>query len=141
MTFINHYEILEIEANADLSAIKSAFNKLAMRFHPDRNLGDPIAEAMMKKLNQALRILSDTALRKDHDEYLFKNKPNTPPNCWNRLLGQHVFLDWQSLYSMMQNSSNSLKLLLFRHDLLKFGAEPQTPALLLLKMPSGFILH
>ena len=79
MTFINHYEILEIEANADLSAIKSAFNKLAMRYHPDRNLGDPIAEAMMKKLNQALRILSDTALRKDHDEYLFKNKPNTPP--------------------------------------------------------------
>ncbi len=79
MTFINHYEILEIEANADLSAIKSAFNKLAMRYHPDRNLGDPIAEAMMKKLNQALRTLSDTKLRKDHDEYLFKNKPNTPP--------------------------------------------------------------
>ncbi len=79
MTFINHYEILEIEANADLLAIKSAFNKLAMRYHPDRNLGDPIAEEMMKKLNQALRTLLDTKLRKDHDEYLFKNKPNTPP--------------------------------------------------------------
>ncbi len=79
MTFINHYEILEIEANADLSAIKSAFNKLAMRYHPDRNLGDPIAEAMMKKLNQALRTLSDSKLRKEHDETLFKNKPNTPP--------------------------------------------------------------
>ena len=79
MTFINHYEILEIEANADLSAIKSAFNKLAMRYHPDRNLGDPIAEAMMKKLNQALRTLSDSKLRKDYDETLFKNKPNTPP--------------------------------------------------------------
>ena len=76
MTFINHYEILEIEANADLSAIKSAFNKLAMRYHPDRNLGDPIAEAMMKKLNQALRTLSDSKLRKEHDETLLKNKPH-----------------------------------------------------------------
>ena len=79
MTFINHYEILEIEANADLSAIKSAFNKLSMQYHPDRNLGDPVAEAMMKKLNQAFRILSDSKLRKEYDETLFKNKPNTPP--------------------------------------------------------------
>lgn len=79
MTIINHYEILNIEANADLSSIKSAFNKLAMKYHPDRNLGDPVAEAMMKKLNQALRTLSDLKLRKEHDEYLFKNKPNTPP--------------------------------------------------------------
>ncbi len=79
MTFINHYEILEIEADADLSVIKSAFNKLAMKYHPDRNPGDAVAEAMMKSLNQALRILSDSKLRKEHDETLLKNKPNTPP--------------------------------------------------------------
>ena len=79
MTFINHYETLNIEPNADLSAIKSSFNKLAMKYHPDRNLGDPVSEAMMINLNQALRILSDQRLRKEHDETLLKNKPNNPP--------------------------------------------------------------
>lgn len=80
MTFINHYEILEIEANADLSAIKSAFNKLAMRYHPDRNLGDPIAEAMMKKLNQALRTLSDSKLRKSTMKPYLKTNPTLRQN-------------------------------------------------------------
>ena len=72
MPFINYYEILEIEQTSDIDFIRKAFNKLAMKYHPDRNIGDASAEIMMIKLNEALAKLSSPGLRKEHDENLAK---------------------------------------------------------------------
>lgn len=81
--FLNYYEILGIKPGANITSIKLAFNKLAMLYHPDRNPGDPIAEEMMKNLNQALRTLSDNRLRKDHDELILKNSAKTTHDAEN----------------------------------------------------------
>ena len=70
MPFTNYYEILEIEQTSDIDVIRKAFNKLAMKYHPDRNIGDASAEMMMIKLNDALAKLSSPGLRKECDENL-----------------------------------------------------------------------
>ena len=70
MPSINHYEILQIEQTSDMAVIRKAFNKLAKKYHPDRNSGDASAEMMMIKLNEAMEVLSDSWLRKDHDQSL-----------------------------------------------------------------------
>ena len=70
MAHINHYEVLQIEQTSDSASIRNAFKKLAMKYHPDRNIGDASAEIMMKKLNEAMEVLSDPGSRKDHDQSL-----------------------------------------------------------------------
>ena len=70
MPLINYYKILEIEQTSDPTIIRAAFNKLAMQYHPDRNIGDPSAEVMMKTLNEAIAVLSQPRLRKAHDKKL-----------------------------------------------------------------------
>ena len=70
MPVINYYKILEIEQTSDSTIIRTAFNKLAMQYHPDRNIGDPSAEVMMKTLNEAIAVLSQPRLRKAHDKKL-----------------------------------------------------------------------
>ena len=70
MPSINYYEILEIEQTSDPAVIRAAFNKLAMKYHPDRNIGDASAEVMMKLLNEAIAVLSRPRLRKAHDKKL-----------------------------------------------------------------------
>ena len=78
MPFINYYEILEIEPTSDMDVIRKAFNKLAMKYHPDRNIGDASAEIMMIKLNDAIAILSESSLRNDHDERLAEESAKKP---------------------------------------------------------------
>ena len=49
----DYYEILEVERTADDAALKSAFRKLAMKHHPDKNGGCPDATARFKELNDS----------------------------------------------------------------------------------------
>jgi formylglycine-generating enzyme required for sulfatase activity len=70
MPLINYYKILEIKQTSDPTIIRAAFNKLAMQYHPDRNIGDASAEVMMKILNEAIAVLSQPRLRKAHDKKL-----------------------------------------------------------------------
>ncbi len=64
-----YYEILEVERTAGDSDLKSAFRKLAMQHHPDRNQGDKGAETRFKELNEAYSILSDPQKRAAYDRY------------------------------------------------------------------------
>ena len=50
---IDLYELLEIERTADGAAIKSAYRKLAMTHHPDRNGGDRSQEGLLRKVIDA----------------------------------------------------------------------------------------
>ena len=47
------YETLCVSRNADEKELKSAFRKLAMKYHPDRNPGDKEAEQKFKEINEA----------------------------------------------------------------------------------------
>ncbi|PHR60131.1 MAG: molecular chaperone DnaJ [Robiginitomaculum sp.] len=63
----DYYEILGCEKSADAKTMKSAYRKLAMKFHPDRNPDDPSAESNFKELNEAYSILSDDQKRAAYD--------------------------------------------------------------------------
>lgn len=63
----DYYEILGCDKSADAKTMKSAYRKLAMQFHPDRNPDDPEAESKFKELNEAYSILSDADKRAAYD--------------------------------------------------------------------------
>ncbi len=65
----DYYEILQIDKNADATAIKKAYRKQALKYHPDRNQGDKEAEEQFKKINEAYEVLSDESKRSIYDRY------------------------------------------------------------------------
>jgi molecular chaperone DnaJ len=64
-----YYEVLEVERTADEGELKSAFRKLAMKWHPDRNPGDKNCEARFKEINEAYEILKDPDKRAAYDRF------------------------------------------------------------------------
>lgn len=68
-TQMDYYQTLEVSRDADGAAIKSAYRKLAMKWHPDRNPGDAAAEAKFKALGEAYECLKDSQKRAAYDRY------------------------------------------------------------------------
>ena len=62
------YEILGVKKTATAAEIKSAYRKLALKWHPDRNK-DKEAEGKFKEINEAYEILSDTQKRAKYDQF------------------------------------------------------------------------
>jgi molecular chaperone DnaJ len=65
----DYYETLGVERNVDEKALKSAFRKLAMQYHPDRNPDSQDAESKFKEINEAYEILKDPEKRAAYDRY------------------------------------------------------------------------
>ncbi|KAI6175487.1 DnaJ domain protein [Aphelenchoides bicaudatus] len=64
------YEVLGLEKEATDDDIKRAYRKLALRYHPDKNLdGDPELTEKFKEINHANSVLSDPKKRKIYDQY------------------------------------------------------------------------
>ncbi len=63
------YETLGVERSADEKQLKSAFRKLAMQFHPDRNPGDQACEHKFKEINEAYECLKDPQKRAAYDRF------------------------------------------------------------------------
>lgn len=63
------YEILGVKKGATEKEIRSAYRKLARKYHPDVNPGDKAAEARFKEINSAHEVLSDAEKRKRYDKY------------------------------------------------------------------------
>lgn len=64
-----YYETLEVERSIDEAGLKSAFRKLAMKWHPDKNPGDPSSEHKFKEISEAYEILKDGNKRAAYDRY------------------------------------------------------------------------
>ena len=63
----NYYNILNVSNNADEDQIKQAYRALAMKYHPDKNQGNKIAEEKFKRISEAYSVLSDTQKRREYD--------------------------------------------------------------------------
>lgn len=66
---IDYYEALGVERTADEKTLKSAFRKLAMQYHPDRNPNDPEAERKFKEIGEAYETLKDPQKRAAYDRF------------------------------------------------------------------------
>src|SRR5882757_749822 len=63
------YEVLEVERTVTDGELKTAFRKLAMKWHPDRNPSDKSSEHRFKEINEAYEILKDADKRAAYDRY------------------------------------------------------------------------
>lgn len=66
---LDYYELLEVHRSADDATLKSAYRKLAMRWHPDKNPGDADAEARFKAISEAYDCLKDPQKRAAYDRF------------------------------------------------------------------------
>ncbi|MBU9738357.1 molecular chaperone DnaJ [Diplocloster agilis] len=65
----DYYEVLGVDRGADDATIKSAYRKLAKKYHPDMNPGDTEAEKKFKEASEAYAVLSDAEKRRQYDQF------------------------------------------------------------------------
>lgn len=67
----DYYEVLGLERNCTLSEIKSEYRKLARKYHPDVNGGNPESEEKFKEISEAYAVLSNEGKRRQYDQFGF----------------------------------------------------------------------
>jgi len=102
MEYRDYYKVLGVSRTASAEQIKTAYRKLAMQYHPDRNPGDKQAEERFKEFNEAYQVLSDPEKRSRYDQlgedYSSWQRQGAPGSYdWNRWStsqgGQGINLD------------------------------------------------
>lgn len=68
MDYKDYYKTLGVDRKASTDDIRSAYRKLAMQYHPDKNPGDKKAEDKFKEINEAYQVLSDDSKRAKYDQ-------------------------------------------------------------------------
>ncbi len=65
----DYYEVLGVARDAQAADLKKAYRRLAMKYHPDRNPGDPAAEVSFKEVKEAYEVLTDASRRATYDRF------------------------------------------------------------------------
>jgi molecular chaperone DnaJ len=65
----DYYEILGVDRSGSAEAIKKAYRKVAMKYHPDKNPGDQAAEDKFKEASEAYEVLSDAEKKQRYDQF------------------------------------------------------------------------
>lgn len=119
----DYYYILGVKSNSTEKEIKSAYRKLSLKFHPDKNEGDKFFEERFKEINEAYEILGDIQKRKQYDEgsqnksekeySSSKQEPSEPEIVFFRVnkssikKGEILEISWETKFA------NSIKILPF----------------------------
>lgn len=86
MEYKDYYKILGVDKNSSPKEIKSAFRKLAKKYHPDLNPNDPKAQEKFKEINEAYEVLSDKDKKAKYDafgsNYDFSGGYNFDPSAY-----------------------------------------------------------
>lgn len=86
MDFKDYYKILDVATDADLKTIKTAYRRLARKYHPDVS-SEHDAEKQFKEVSEAYEVLSDDKKRAEYDElrkYGQSGQSFEPPPGWQR---------------------------------------------------------
>lgn len=86
----NPYEVLGVSKTASGEAIKAAYRKLALQYHPDRNPGDRQAEERFKEISEAYATLRDPVSRERFDRYGSSRPEASRPDF--------ATVDWQTIF-------------------------------------------
>jgi curved DNA-binding protein CbpA len=92
----DYYEILGIHRSADATQIRTAYKRLAMQFHPDRNPGNKEAEEAFKNINEAYHVLSDPLKKSRYDArlYAYITTPHYTESYW-REAQRNRYYQWK----------------------------------------------
>lgn len=100
-TTVDYYEQLGISKTADGATVKTAYRKLAMQHHPDRNPGDAQAEARFKSCSEAYECLKDPQKRAAYDRYGHEAYTNAAQGGGRGGAGAQGFGDFADIFESM----------------------------------------
>ncbi|MCH2160775.1 MAG: molecular chaperone DnaJ [Phycisphaerales bacterium] len=93
-----YYEVLSVERTASGQEIKSSYRRLAMKFHPDRNPGDDVAESKFKECAEAYEVLSDPDRRARYDKFGREGLRGTPGHDFGRMHVEDIFSMFNDIF-------------------------------------------
>ncbi|HXH65120.1 MAG TPA: molecular chaperone DnaJ [Mariprofundaceae bacterium] len=96
----DYYDILGVAKDADLNAIKRAYRKLAMQYHPDRNPDDKEAAERFREVTEAYEVLSDKDKRARYDQYGHAGVDAQMQDFWGHggFQDSHAFRDFGDMF-------------------------------------------
>jgi len=97
----DYYDVLGVSNDADAKALKSAYRKLAMKYHPDQNQGDEAAELKFKEVGEAYAILSDPDQKAAYDRFGHAAFENGGPGGGNPFGGGDPGDIFQDIFSQV----------------------------------------
>ena len=65
----DYYDVLGVNKSSNADQIKSAYRKLAVKYHPDKNKGDKAAEEKFKEASEAYHVLSNSERKQNYDNF------------------------------------------------------------------------
>ncbi|HRW54425.1 MAG TPA: DnaJ domain-containing protein, partial [Phycisphaerae bacterium] len=97
----DYYEVLGVERDAAPDAIKRAYRKAAMQFHPDRSNGDPESEAKFKEAAEAYEVLSNPEQRERYDRFGHEGLSGTTAHDFSRMRPDDIFSIFGDIFGDM----------------------------------------
>lgn len=109
MQLKDYYRILELEPVATQQEIKKSFRRLALKYHPDKNGGNHLAEAQFKEIQEAYEVLSDPDQRKEYNYKRwhlrslgksYANRPLNPSAILEECRALKTYVDSMSIFKV-----------------------------------------